>query len=79
MEWECKAQFEAGGGDRVGLLALDSGHWGVVWAYAPTHGMQLVSYDPERAREVFEVTRNRYEGREGLSFDSRTAWQSGSI
>ncbi|WP_327131986.1 hypothetical protein OG311_13425 [Streptomyces sp. NBC_01343] len=63
----------------MGLFALDSGHWGVVWAYAPTRGTQLVSYDPERAREVFEVTRNRYEDREGLSFDSRTAWQSGSI
>ncbi|MDW4902904.1 hypothetical protein RB625_31265 [Streptomyces californicus] len=40
---------------------------------------QLVSYDPERAQEVFQATRNRYEGREGLIFDSRTAWQDGSL
>jgi hypothetical protein len=79
MEWVLKAQFEAGGGDRVGLFALDDGHVGICWAYASSHGMQLVSYDPERGQHLFDTTRRSYEEREGLTFDSRAAWQNGSV
>jgi len=79
MEWVLKAQFEAGGGDRVGLFALDDGHWAVCWAYALPHTMQLTSCDPEQARHFFDTTRRSYEEREGLTFDSRTAWQNGSL
>ncbi|WP_328683175.1 hypothetical protein [Streptomyces sp. NBC_00343] len=74
-----KAQFEAGGGDRVGLFALDDGHVGICWAYAPSHGMQLVSYDPYQGQSLFDTTRRQYEEREGLTFDSRAAWQNGSV
>ncbi|MFD7858535.1 hypothetical protein ACFV6B_30285 [Streptomyces microflavus] len=79
MQWDLRGQFEAADGDRVGLFALDNGHWAVSWAYGAPHGPQLVSYDPERAQEVFEATRSRYEGQGALRYDSRTAWQGGSL
>ncbi|MES9519757.1 hypothetical protein [Streptomyces capoamus] len=80
MEWEQKAYFETAGGDRAGLLAMNDGHWTVCWAYASPHsGMQMVSYDPERGEEVFKTARDQARTREGLAFDSRTAWQNGSL
>ncbi|MFE7029478.1 hypothetical protein ACFU9Y_04145 [Streptomyces sp. NPDC057621] len=79
MEWDLKAQFEGGGGDRVGLLAMNDGHWAICWAYAPSHGMQLVSYDAEHAQEIFDATRRHYELNGGLRYDSRTEWQKGSL
>ncbi|WP_260148378.1 hypothetical protein [Streptomyces sp. PanSC9] len=41
--------------------------------------MQLVSYDEGRAQEVFAASRKGAEANEGLAFDSRTAWQNGSL
>ncbi|WP_424570817.1 hypothetical protein [Streptomyces sp. CH-036] len=79
MDWALLAQFEGVGGDRAALFSLDDCHWAVCWAYGPPHGMQLVSYAPERAQEVFATTRNRYEGQGALRYDSRTAWQNGSL
>ncbi|MFG2380592.1 hypothetical protein [Streptomyces avermitilis] len=79
MDWALQAQFEGTGGDRVALFSLDNGHWAVSWAYGAPHGPQLVSYDPERAKDVFDTTRRQYDEREGLGYDSRTAWQNGSL
>ncbi|QHA04589.1 hypothetical protein GQF42_15980 [Streptomyces broussonetiae] len=80
LEWNQQAYYETAGGDRVGLLAMNDGHAAVCWAYAYPHsGMQLVSYDPERAQEVFEGSRARSEREGGLSYDSRTAWTQGSV
>ncbi|ROP53308.1 hypothetical protein EDD94_2811 [Streptomyces sp. PanSC9] len=80
MEWKQWAYFEAAGGDRVSLLSWDDSHWAVCWAYtAPHSGMQLVSYDEGRAQEVFAASRKGAEANEGLAFDSRTAWQNGSL
>ncbi|MFJ3665040.1 hypothetical protein ACIPSE_01150 [Streptomyces sp. NPDC090106] len=79
MEWKCLAQFEGNGGDRVTLFALDDGHWAICWGYALPHSMQLTSFDPEQGQATFDMTRRQYEGREGLAFDSRTAWQNGSL
>ncbi|MBL1104914.1 hypothetical protein JK361_09960 [Streptomyces sp. 5-8] len=80
MEWKQWAFYEATGGDRVSLLSWNDGHWAVCWAYAAPHsGMQLVSYDEGRAKEVFDTSREQAEAQEGLSFDSRAAWQNGSL
>ncbi|MDC2953356.1 hypothetical protein PO587_02680 [Streptomyces gilvifuscus] len=80
LEWAQRAYYETAAGDRVGLLALDDGHWAVCWAYAYPHsGMQMVSYDPERGQEVFRAAREQAEGKGGLSVDSRTAWNGGSL
>ncbi|WP_216586838.1 hypothetical protein [Streptomyces brasiliscabiei] len=80
LEWTQKAYYEAGGGDRVGLLALDDGHWAVAWAYADPHcSMQVISFDPERAQEVFSTAREQAERREGLRYDSREQWQGSSL
>ncbi|MCX4608696.1 hypothetical protein [Streptomyces mirabilis] len=80
LEWTQKAYYEAGGGDRVGLLTLDDGHWAVVWAYTDPHcSMQVTSFDPERAQEVFNTSRNGAEKREGLRYDSRQEWHGSSL
>ncbi|MFJ8507736.1 hypothetical protein [Streptomyces avermitilis] len=80
LEWNSKAYYEASGGDRVGLLSLDDGHSAVVWAYADPHcSMQVISFDPDKALEVFEISRNGAENREGLRYDSRQAWDGGSV
>ncbi|MET9510788.1 hypothetical protein ABZX62_20400 [Streptomyces flavidovirens] len=80
MEWEQQAFYEASGGDRVSLMAMNDGHWAVHWAYAAPHSSaQLVSYDREQAIDVFFSARNQAENREGLKYDSRSAWQGGSV
>ncbi|MFF9394222.1 hypothetical protein [Streptomyces griseoluteus] len=59
---------------------MNDGHAAVCWAYGYPHsGMQLVSYEPERAEEVFKTTREQAEAKGGLTFDSRIAWQNGSV
>ncbi|MFJ9353727.1 hypothetical protein [Streptomyces mirabilis] len=80
MEWNQKSFFEAAGGDRVALLSWDDGHWAVCWAYADPHsGMQLVSYDQGRATQVFKASRERSEREGALTYDSRQAWDGGSV
>ncbi|MFE6627378.1 hypothetical protein ACFVNB_09040 [Streptomyces rochei] len=80
MEWEEKAHYETGEGDRVGLLALDDGHWAVCWSYAdPNFSIQMISFDPERAQEVFTTARDQAQGREGLRYDSRQEWMGSSL
>ncbi|MER6112398.1 hypothetical protein [Streptomyces hirsutus] len=80
LDWGQKAYYEASGGDRVGLLALDEGHWAVVWAYADPHcSMQVLSFAPDKAQEVFEESRKGAEQREGLRYDSRREWMGSSL
>lgn len=80
MEWDVKAFYDANEGDRVGLLALDDGHWAVVWAYADPHcEVQMISFDPEQAQHVFDTSRRGAEERAGLRYDSRQEWQGSSL
>ncbi|MEU8589426.1 hypothetical protein AB0C59_20855 [Streptomyces sp. NPDC048664] len=52
----------------------------MVWAYADPHcSMQVISFDPEQAQEVFTTARGQAETREGLRYDSRQEWQGSSL
>lgn len=75
MEWALRGHYETEGGDRVSLLELD-GSWAVCWSYGyPHNGTQLVPYEPAAAVDAFVLSR---EGK-SLVFDSRNAWQDGSL
>lgn len=77
MEWDQVGHYQTADGDRVSLLRME-GQWAVCWAYGyPHEGVQLVSYGEAgpQAIDVFVQSRENKK----LMFDSRTAWQSGSI
>lgn len=76
-EWDQLGHYQTADGDRVSLLKLD-GQWAICWAYAyPREGIQLVGFG-EAGPAAIDAFITARENRK-LMFDSRVAWQSGSI
>ncbi|MEU1366616.1 hypothetical protein ABZ454_10825 [Streptomyces sp. NPDC005803] len=77
MEWEQKGHYETESGDRVTVLEL-GGSWKLAWSYGWPHcGLQLIDFGTDGGRAVTTFTSSR-EGK-ALTFDSREAWQNGSV
>ncbi|WP_405459779.1 hypothetical protein OG786_21110 [Streptomyces sp. NBC_00101] len=77
MEWDQKGHYETEGGDRVSLLELN-GVWSLAWSYGWPHcGLQVIDFGGDGGRAAATFTASR-EGK-ALTFDSREAWQGGSV
>ncbi|MET7347432.1 hypothetical protein [Streptomyces mirabilis] len=76
-DWRTPGHYETDGGDRVTLL-MRGNEWAIAWSYGWPHcGLQVVPYG-ESGPEAIEAFQTSREGKT-LVFDSREAWQNGSV
>ncbi|MFI0939170.1 hypothetical protein [Streptomyces sp. NPDC021020] len=77
VEWDQAGHYQTADGDRVSLLRL-GGEWAVCWAYGyPHESLRLISYGEAMPAAIDAFVSSR-EGKQ-LMYDSRMAWQSGSV
>jgi hypothetical protein len=76
-EWAQKAHYETASGDRVTLLRLDS-EWAISWSYGyPNEGLQLIHFGGAGPEAIDTFVQSRENKK--LMYDSREAWQTGSV